>query len=351
MDLVITLLRGGGYEIVDYLSAHVLFCLVPAFFIAGGIAAFVSKGEVLKYFGPEANRLLSYSVASVSGAILAVCSCTILPIFAGIYRRGAGLGPAIAFLYSGPAINLLAIVLTARKLGLDLGAARALGAILLALLLGVIMALLYRAEEQRRALTGGALVIPTDRSSQPGWHLMVFFALLVAILLFGTAAIPAVVKLAILVALVGLLSLALATWFTREEVHTWLGETFRLVKLIFPILLLGVFAAGAIKQVLPPAWISAGVGSNSPGANLLASTSGALWYFSTLTEVPIIKMLLDLGMARGPALALLLAGPALSLPAMLSLARIMGTGKTAAYVILVIMASTVAGMAFGALTA
>ncbi|MCL6450934.1 MAG: permease [Acetobacteraceae bacterium] len=345
--LVFKVLAGGGRELLEYLSAHVLTCLVPAFFIAGAIAVFVSGPSVLKYFGPRTNRFLSYGVASVSGVILAVCSCTVLPLFAGIYRKGAGLGPAVAFLYSGPAINLLAIVLTARKLGWELGLARALGAVAFSIGIGAIMALAYRREERRRRADGLAEVAVKPRRS--GLQLLVFFGILVAILLWGTARVGLWPKLGGLAALAAGLAAVCWRWFDAEELKDWGRETLRLVRLIFPVLLAGVFVAGMLKQVLPPEWVSRLVGGNSALANLGASLFGALMYFSTLTEVPILRMLLDLGMGKGPALALLLSGPAVSLPSLLAIRNIMGTQKTLLYVVLVAALSAAVGMLFGGL--
>jgi hypothetical protein len=343
------MLQGGIMELGEYLSAHVLTCLVPAFFIAGGIAALLSTAAVLKYFGPQANKYLSYGVASVSGAILAVCSCTVLPLFAGIYKKGAGLGPAIAFLYSGPAINILAIVLTARAIGFKMGLARALGAILFSLIIGLIMAAFFAGEEAQKKQRALNLVMFSGAADdRPGWQLLIFFGLLVAILLFGTAKIPLWSKVAILISLITAVALTVTRWFRTGEFQAWMQETWKYVRMIFPVLLVGVFIAGAIKVILPPAWISRFVGGNSLGANLLASVFGALMYFSTLTEVPIVKALTDLGMGQGPALALLLAGPALSLPNMLAIRNIMGTKKTAVYVSLVVVMATLAGMLFGA---
>ncbi|MDI6709094.1 MAG: permease [Bacillota bacterium] len=344
------ILLSGWNEILEYLSAHVLTCLVPAFFIAGGIAVAVSTTAVLKYFGPQTKKYLSYGVASVSGVVLAVCSCTILPLFAGIYRKGAGLGPAVTFLYAGPAINLLAIVLTARKLGWDLGAGRAVGAVLFSILVGSIMAFLFRKEETEKATKadqGGFNLAGIEDVGKPVGQQLVFFGILVAILLVGTAQVPEAVKGTGIALLLAALALVLWKWFTWEEVKQWLFETGKLVKLIFPILIVGVFIAGALKVIIPPSWIAASVGGNGLLANFIASFVGALMYFSTLTEVPIVKMLLDLGMGRGPALALLLAGPALSIPNMLVIRNIMGTRKTAAYVGLVVVMATVTGYLFG----
>ncbi|MEW6663550.1 MAG: permease [Bacillota bacterium] len=344
-----SILVGGLAEVVEYLSAHVLTCLVPAFFIAGGIAAIVSTGPILRYFGPLAAKHVAYGVASVSGVILAVCSCTVLPLFGGIYRKGAGLGPAVTFLYSGPAINLLAIVLTAKAIGFEMGLARAVGAILFSIVIGLIMAFLYRSEEKARAENAAAFGGEEGAKSQ--WLYLAFFSTLVAILLVGTAAIPFWSKIALLVALINTVVVICSRWFSAEEVLAWLSETWRLAKLIFPVLLVGVFIAGAIKVILPPEWITRLVGGNSLQANFLAAVAGALMYFSTLTEVPIIKALMDLGMGQGPALALLLAGPAVSIPNMLVVRKIMGTEKTLVYLFLVTTLAAATGMMFGSISA
>lgn len=347
---MITILLSGWNEILEYMSAHVLTCLVPAFFIAGGITVAVSTAAVLKFFGPQTKKYLSYGVASVSGVVLAVCSCTILPLFAGIYRKGAGIGPAVTFLYAGPAINLLAIVLTARKLGWDLGVGRALGAVFFAIVIGLIMAFLFRKEEAEklsRTANGGFSLAGVQDEGKPIGQQLIFFGLLVGILLVGTARVSGELKAVGIVVLLVFLAFVLWKWFTKDEVRDWLYETGKLVKLIFPILIVGVFIAGVLKVVIPQSWITASVGGNSLTANFVASFAGALMYFSTLTEVPIVKMLLDLGMGRGPALALLLAGPALSLPNMLVIRNVMGTKKTVVYVTLVVTMATLTGYLFG----
>lgn len=338
------ILQSGVNELLEYLSAHVLTCLVPAFFIAGGIAAVVSTAAVLRYFGPRAPKYQSYGVASVSGAILAVCSCTVLPLFAGIHKKGAGLGPAVAFLFSGPAINILALALTARKMGWELGLARAVMAIVFAVVIGLLMAFIFRKGEAARADEGGMFA---GDEGKPVGHLLAFFGLLAAILLVGTAAVGPPGKTAGIAALLGLLAAVLAKWYDGDEVKAWLMETWGFVKLIVPILLVGVFVAGVLKAVLPPHWIQVSVGGNSLSANLIAAVFGALMYFSTLTEVPIVKAFLDMGMGRGPALALLLAGPSLSLPNMLVIRKVMGTEKTFVYVLLVVVLATVTGLVFG----
>jgi len=340
------ILQSGINELLEYLSAHVLTCLIPAFFIAGGIAAVVSTGAVLKYFGPRAPKHLSYGVASVSGAILAVCSCTVLPLFAGIHKKGAGLGPAVTFLFSGPAINILAITLTARKMGWELGLARAIGAVVFSIVIGLLMAFIFRKEETADNDDGGMF---EGEEGKPIGHLLAFFGTLVAILLFGTAAIPLWSKIAIIIALLSFLAVVLTQWYDGDEVKEWLVETWKFVKLIFPILLVGVFVAGVLKAVIPPHWIEVSVGGNSLSANLLASVFGSLMYFSTLTEVPIVKAFLDMGMGKGPALALLLAGPSLSLPNMLVVRNVMGTKKTIVYVLIVVALSTVTGLVFGSI--
>jgi len=338
------LLRGGLDALFEYLSAHVLTCLVPAFFIAGAIAVFVSQAAVLKYFGPQAKKLLSYSVASVSGGILAVCSCTVLPLFGGIYKRGAGIGPAVAFLYSGPAINVLAIVYTAKLLGYDLGAARAIGAMAFAAGIGLIMAFIYRKEESQKDSQAFAM-LAADPGGKSLWQQVIFLGTLVGILVF--AASRNWIATGILLAV---LAVILWRWFTRGELAQWMRETLHFVRLIAPWLLVGVFAAGIIKIVVPESVVTSYVGSNSLLANFIASFLGALMYFATLTEVPIIRSFMDLGMGKGPALSLLLAGPALSLPSMLVLRSIMGTKKMLTYVALVVVMATFTGYIFGLVT-
>jgi len=335
---LITLLKAGLLALLEYLSAHVLTCLVPAFFIAGGIAVFVSQASVMKYFGAKARKVLSYAVASVSGTILAVCSCTVLPLFAGIHKRGAGLGPAIAFLYSGPAINVLAIVYSARLLGFDLGAARAIGAVSFSILIGLAMAFLFRHEKR----LGEDLPLMEEIKTRPLWKTTIYFAVLVGILILGAAKQWLVTGL-----LLALLLLLLKLWFKKEELGEWMRQTWSLAWKIFPILLAGVFVAGMLKALLPEAWVRQVVGGNGLVANLVASIFGAFMYFSTLTEVPIVKAFLDMGMGKGPALALLLAGPSLSLPSMIVLIRILGLKKTGAYVGLVVVMATFTGMGFG----
>ncbi len=333
-------IHGGIDAFLDYLSAHVLTCLAPAFFIAGAIGVFVSQASVMKYFGAQARKTLSYCVASVSGTVLAVCSCTVLPLFSGIYQRGAGIGPATAFLYSGPAINVLAIVYSARLLGLDLGTARAVGAIGFSIVIGLIMAFLFRREEKEKLEQSLALGIP--EGGKKGHVLLIYFASLVGILVFASQ------KQWILTAIsFGILFGALKRWYDKEEIKEWIGATWGFVKLITPWLFLGVFAAGMIKTLIPDSLIQHWLGGNSLRSNFIASVFGALMYFATLTEVPIVKAFLDMGMGRGPALALLLAGPALSLPSMIVIIRVMGAKKGLTYIGLVVIMATITGMGFG----
>jgi len=344
VDIFLSLLQGGWDALLAYLSAHVLTCLIPAFFIAGAIAVFISQASVIKYFGPKANKLMSYSVASVSGTILAVCSCTVLPLFGGIYKRGAGIGPATAFLYSGPAINVLAIVYTARILGYDMGIARAIGAIVFAAGIGLIMALIYRKEESLKDAAAFE-ALETDPSVKAWWQQIVFFAVLVGILVF--AAFQNWVVTGLLLVSMGFI---LWRWFSKGEISIWLKETLRFMRLIVPWLLAGVFVAGIITTFVPQQVVTTWVGGNSLTANFIASFLGALMYFATLTEVPIISAFMDLGMGKGPTLALLLAGPALSLPNMLVIRNIMGTRKMLTYVALVVAFATFTGYFFGLIT-
>jgi len=346
-----------------YAREHVLLCLVPAFFIAGAISVFVGQASVMRYLGARANKVLAYGVASVSGSILAVCSCTVLPLFAGIHRMGAGLGPATAFLYAGPAINVLAIILTARVLGLRLGVARAVGAILFSIVIGLLMHLIFRREE--RARTEQAVATPQVPPARPLWKTGLYFASMVGVLVFANWGKPAestgawhavhsvrwLIAGAFLVALVAML----AAWFRRSELSEWTAATWGFAKQILPLLFFGVLAAGLLlgrpggEGLIPSEWVKRAVGGNALRSNLFASVAGALMYFATLTEVPILRGLIDSGMGQGPALALLLAGPALSLPNMLVIRSVMGTRKTIVYCGLVVVMATASGLIFGAL--
>ncbi|MBU1003415.1 MAG: permease [Proteobacteria bacterium] len=386
-----------------YAREHVLLCLVPAFFIAGAIGVFVSQASVMKYLGPKAHKGLAYAVASCSGTILAVCSCTILPLFAGIYRMGAGLGPATAFLYSGPAINVLAIVLTARVLGPELGIARAVGAIVFSVVIGLAMHLIYRNEEKKKALLMATM--PEAQVSRPLWQNAAYFATMVGILVFANWGRPdqaqglwyaiysakwlitalfgagfalslwawfglefwKVVAVAVPVAalglllpeepsvafVVGVLGLTLFTSSRKDELGEWFGSSWGFAKQILPLLLFGVLIAGLLlgrpggEGLIPSQWVAWAVGGNSLASNFFASFAGAFMYFATLTEVPILQGLIGNGMGNGPALALLLAGPALSLPNMLVIRSVIGTQKTVVFVSLVVIMATVSGMIYG----
>ena len=351
-----------------YAREHVLLCLVPALFIAGAIGVFVSQGAVMRYLGPAASKLVAYPVAAASGTILAVCSCTVLPLFAGIHARGAGIGPATAFLYSGPAINVLAIVLTARVLGLELGIARAIGAVVFSVVIGLGMHLMFRKDEAARAAEGGfALPTAADVGRKP-WQEVLFFGAMVGILVFANWGAPQGDGEGVWAAIhgakwivSGVLAVALAAmlfaWFARDELGEWVDNTWTFTRQILPLLFAGVLVAGFLlggpgegggHGVIPPGWIEGMVGGNSLGANLFASVAGALMYFATLTEVPILEGLLRGGMGKGPALALLLAGPALSLPNMLVIRSVLGTRKTVAFIVQVVLLSTTAGLIYGA---
>jgi uncharacterized membrane protein YraQ (UPF0718 family) len=365
-----SIIRQSGLEafmmLQDYARKHVLTCLIPAFFIAGAIAVFVSQASVLKYFGATAKKILSYSVASVSGTVLAVCSCTVLPLFSGIYARGAGIGPATAFLYSGPAINVLAIVLTARILGWQLGLARAIGAVLFAVITGLLMAFFFRKDDAAR--TAGEIYFPDEEGNQRTLlQDSLFMLTMVLILIFAAFARPAAgstglwpaifaakwyVTAGLLIALI----LMLKNWFEKEERTNWVQSTWGFMKQIFPLLGAGVLAAGFMlgrpghSALIPEHYIQSLVGGNSLWANLFASVSGAFMYFATLTEVPILQGLIGAGMGKGPALSLLLAGPALSLPNMLVIGSVMGVKKTAVFSAIIVILSTIAGMGYGWLT-
>jgi uncharacterized membrane protein YraQ (UPF0718 family) len=344
MTIFIDLLQAGWNGLLDYLSAHVITCLVPALFIAGAISAFVSQAAILKYFGAKAKKIVSYSVASISGAVLAVCSCTVLPLFAGIFKRGAGIGPAIAFLFSGPAINVLAIVYSAKLLGWDLGIARIIAAIMFSVVIGLIMAFIYR-KEQSKSDVDVFSNLEKDPDAKSIWQQVVFIATLIGILVFAASKNWIVMGIFLLI-----LALILWRWFKKGEIVQWLKETLHFTRLIIPWLLVGVFIAGILTYLIPQQWVVDYVGGNTLSGNFIASIFGARMYFATLTEVPIIRAFMDLGMGKGPALALLLAGPSLSLPSMITLSRIMGVKKTATYVGLVIIMATITGLIFGFIT-
>lgn len=360
--------RNGLFEafalLNEYARKHVLLCLVPAFFIAGGISVFISQASVIKYFGARTSKWLSYSVASASGAILAVCSCTILPLFAGIYTRGAGIGPATAFLYSGPAINVLAIILTARILGVELGVARAIGAILFGIITGLLMGIIFRDNQHQNNQANSFNSEDLQKSSRPLWQEVVFFGSMIGILVFANWGKPSTdgslwvmifnARWFITLTFAVVLACTMIFWFRKDELRDWVKSTWEFTWIILPLLFFGVLAAGFLlgrpdnEAVIPSSWIAGLVGGNSVGANLFASVVGAFMYFATLTEVPILQGLLGAGMGKGPALALLLAGPALSLPNMLVIRNVMGTKKTVVYICLVVVMATISGLIYGA---
>ncbi len=352
-NLSITLINVGITAVFEYISLHVLFCLVPAFFLAGAIAALFSKESVLKFLGPDANKVVSYGVAAVSGVLLAVCSCTVLPLFTGIYKRGAGIGPATTFLFSAPAINVLAIVYSAQKLGLDIGFARAVCAVGLSIVVGAIMALLYQKSmsEERKKEKAVPFIVTSQDGGESGYKYRtpLTFLLLVVILVFGGWALDWLVKGPVLAVLVLLTAFTSYKWYTKDELKQWLDETWFLTKKIFPLLIAGVFFGSIIIYLIPVSFIQAFLGGNSPLSVTVASVFATLMYFSTLTEVPIVGLLMAQGMGRGPALAMLLAGPALSLPSMLVILNVMGKKKGLTYIGLVIAMAIVCGLAFGAI--
>jgi hypothetical protein len=351
--------------LAEYAREHVLLCLVPAFFIAGAISVFLNQQSVIRYLGPEAPKALSYGVGAVSGTILAVCSCTVLPLFKGIYRKGAGIGPAISFLYSGPAINVLAIILTAKVLGATFGLARAVGAIVFAVVIGLAMHLIYRREDRERVPNAAMFQVAAPTEGRSLGQNALFMASMIGILVFinwapagGSVAWWDVVyewRYLIAGAFGALLAYSLVRWFTRAELGDWVRSTRDFALQILPLLFAGVLVAGFLlgrpgeSALIPEEWIATAVGTNSILSNLAGSVVGALMYFATLTEVPIMQGLLGAGMHNGPALALLLAGPSLSLPSLLVIGRELGARKTLTYILLVVVMSTVAGLVFGAL--
>jgi len=391
-----------------YARNHTLACVVPALFIAGAIITFLSQSSVMRYLGPNANPVLAYTVASVAGCVLAVCSCSVLPMFAGIYQLGAGLGPASAFLYAGPAINILAIFLSARVLGFSIGAGRAVGAIIFAVVIGLIMAAVFRRGE--RAKLQAAIQMPEpDKPKRHIGKTALYLACMILFLVFSDWFNPGNVTVkttdgrqfkAVVIHetkdairfqleenlgenktgdkvslekseiadmqeqktwviavyhirwyLAGMCGLAVLImvwrWFERDEISRWMQNTWGFAKLLVPLLYGGVFVVGFVSVLLPEKQVANWVGDNSITANLVASVIGAFWYFATLTEIPITQALMKLGMHKGPVLALLLAGPALSLPNILVIRKVMGNVKTIVFILLVVVMSTVAGIFFG----
>ena len=351
--------------LAEYAREHVLLCLVPAFFIAGAIMVFLNQQSVIRYLGPRASKLVAYSVASVSGTILAVCSCTVLPIFKGIYKKGAGIGPAVAFLYSGPAINILAIILTAKVLGVRLGVARAVGAVVFAFITGLLMHLIFRKEDNAR-ITNEAMFQDPGKEERGLGKTLLYMGSMVGILVFLNWAPSQGAsggwdfifrwKYAI-TALFGILLIySLIRWFRKDEIRDWISSTRDFAVQILPLLFAGVMVAGLLlgrpghTALLPEEWIARAVGGNSLLSNFIASIAGAVMYFATLTEVPIMQGLLGAGMGQGPALALLLAGPSMSLPSLLVIGGELGVKKTLVYVLIVVVLSTAAGLIFGFLS-
>jgi hypothetical protein len=346
----------------EYARQHVLLCLVPAFFIAGAISIFISQESVLKYLGAKANKIVAYGVASVSGAILAVCSCTVLPLFGSIYKRGAGLGPAIAFLYSGPAINILAIIMTARVLGFEIGLARAVGAISFSIIIGILMHFIFLKEETERN-KNLELIIPDEvKGSRSLWQTALYVFSMIGILVFVNWGKDEKIpiwniiynsKYFITLFFLILLVIMLIFWFKKDELKAWVKSSYDFALQILPLLFGGVIVAGFLlgrpgyEGIIPSRWVSMLVGGNSLFSNFFASVVGAFMYFATLTEIPILQGLIGSGMGKGPALALLLAGPALSLPSMLVIRSMIGTKKTIVYVSLVIIMATITGMFYG----
>jgi len=341
----------GWDTLAGYLAEHVITCLVPAFFIAGAIASMVKKEAILKYFSPDAKKSVAYGLASVSGTVLAVCSCTILPMFAGLFKRGSGIGPATTFLYAGPAINILAIVYTAKVLGFDLGLGRAVFAVIMAIIIGLIMAMLFRSHDEETKKRMAAMPkSPESEKTRPRWVVPLFFVFLVGILIAGTAQADWMIKFPIIYALTLGTAVLLIYSFERDEVTEWGMETWDLTRKIFPILVIGTFALGMLAFFLPPETFRPFFGTNSLGSTLLASLVGVILYMPTLLEVLVIGTTFGYTsgvMAGGPALALLLSGPSVSLPSLLVISRIMGIKKTLTYAALVVIFSALGGYAYG----
>ena len=444
LSYVVGLLQGGLGNLAVYLAAHVLLCLLPAFFVAGGLTALVPSEAITRYLGRKAPKYISYPAAALGGFVLAVCSCTIMPLFAGIYKKGAGLGPAITFLFVGPAINILAMAYTGVALGMDIAVARIILSVVFGIGIGLIMALIFRKDDAARD-TGANQ--PFGGNAQVAKSVWVFMLLLIALLIAGTLQVDLLTRsyaqvtlpikgmdrfqealyylvpfdasrgeegvsaqgviligLLILIGVtawfglngvdegysrwtwgsLGLIALTLIVaatrmvphaggldllltgkmfaviatlaglWFVAHQyldeydVQEWLWETWRFVKQIFPLLIVGVFGVGVVRGLIRSEWIEALAGQNTVLANLVGVLFGVFMYFPTLVEVPIANMFLSLGMHRGPLLAYLMADPELSLQSILIIASVIGKTKAWVYVAWVTVFSTLAGLIYGA---
>jgi len=354
-DILLTGLTGGAMAFVDYITAHVLTCLIPAFFIAGAMNALLNKESITRYLGAKVPLWKAYPVAVVGGLLLAVCSCTILPLFAGIKKKGAGLGPAIAFLYTAPGTNILAIALTWSVIGADFALARIVLSITFAVIIGVVISTLFKEEVPDAPPTPiGCTCAPGTAKEGGQKNVILFIGTLVGLLFVGTwnlfmenklAGIP--LRFVILPFLILLVIIEARRWFTQDEQKNWLEETWSFMKTIFPLLFIGIFIAGVLSALLPEGILGLYLGSNTVSANLIAVLFGTFMYFPTLVEVPMAKMFLDLGMARGPLLAYVLADPVISLPSILVVRKYMGTKQTIVYVLLIVFFCTLAGLIYG----
>lgn len=369
IDLLTSAIYSGLYALYDYLTAHVLTCLVPAFFIAGAMSALLHKEKITKYLGKDVPKYKAYPLSVVAGLLLAVCSCTILPLFAGIKKKGAGIGPAIAFLYTSPATNILAIVFTGSVLGWNFAVSRIIFSVMFAILIGVIISGLFKEEEIEDKKLVSELIKEEEKMDGIGkpltkgsmlknfkdginkkfrsHRLILFFSALFAVLIVGASKIGMEIKTISVVSLIAFVLVQLKVTFKKDEIKNWLKETFMFFKAIFPLLLVGVFVAGILTALIPENYLAKYVGSNTIFANLGAVLFGVFMYFPTLVEVPMAKMFLGLGMAKGPLLAYLLADPVISLPSILVVRRIMGTKRTLTYILLILIFCTISGLTYG----
>jgi len=358
-NIVVTGVMGGVAAFIDYITAHVATCLIPAFFIAGAMNALLHKEAITRYLGEKSPFYIAYPISVVAGLLLAVCSCTVLPLFAGIRKKGSGLGPAIAFLYTAPGTNILAVALTWSVIGADFALARIGLSIIFAVIIGITVSSLFpdKPAETPAAASIGCACAPGSEATEGGqWHVILFIATLVAILFVGTwsiflintlAGVP--IRFIILPFLVLIVVVEALRWFTKDEQRAWLEETWSFMKTIFPLLFIGIFAAGVLSAILPENILGTYLGSNTLMANLIAVFFGTFMYFPTLVEVPMARMFLDLGMAKGPLLAYVLADPVISLPSILVVRKYMGTWQTVTYVILIIIFCTLAGLIYGSI--
>ena len=343
--MVKDLILAGSLALKEYIALHVLTCLIPAFLLAGAMVRFISKEAIIKYLGSSTNKLKSFSLASLASFFIAACSCTVIPVASGIYYQGAGVGAAFIFLWVAPAANILAIIYTGSILGTRMVISRIIAALLMAFVVGMVMSFIFRKEETKRIqnFTGANTGIIAKKD-------LILLILILASLLSPNYIIqkgPYSHK--VIVWLVASVIMFMYAFKVKplDEIKKWLKESLWFVRIIFPLLLLGVFIVGVIGRLLPQDIIQRWLGGSGILASFLATVMGQIMYFATMTEAPFVDTLMKLGMGKGPALALLLTGPGMSLPNMLAIAKVFGLKKASVYILLVMILGTFVGWFFG----